>query len=369
MAIFLQGGVGGGNFSQGYPPLVHFLNGLSERVEITVYSVFPPNPDFRNDKFKVESPGRRITNPKLRTVLLMTGFMNDHLVRKYDIVHAFWVYPAGTVAVLLGKLLRIPSVVTVQGGEAAAIKEIGYGNMLKPWLKRITLLTCENATVLNSISRFLLSQLSLHGLKRSDGVVTPFGPDISHFSFRRRQPSSPLRLIHVANLTEVKDQDTILRAVKILSEKIDVRLQVVGADYLNGYLQQRCIELAIERFVEFTGPIPQSELPRYYGENRIMVHTSLHEGQSGVIGEAMASGVVVCATPVGIVYDLGHEYFKIIPFGDSDALAAAIRQLISDPEQYERLQKACLAYVKSHDAGWTQNAYYEMYKNTISKRK
>ena len=366
VAIWLQGGIGGGNFSQGYPPLMHFLNGLSARVNITVYSIFPPNDDFQEDKFKVESPGKSISNTKLRTALLMALFIRDHFRERYDIAHGFWVYPAGTVAVLLGRVLQISTIVTVQGGEAAAVREINYGNMLKPWLKKITLNTCERATVVNSISKFLLSQLALHGLKRTDGVVTPFGADVNRFTYYPRSIGTPLRLMHVANLTEVKDQDTILRSVRVLAGRIDVKLQIIGADYLNGFLQRRCRELGIESFVEFVGSVPQSELPSYYKHNHLMVHTSLHEGQSGVIMEAMSSGVVVCATPVGIVYDLGSDFFKVVRFRNSEALAAAVLELVAHPEKYFDLQQSCLEYARSHDAQWTQDEYYKMYQNLVA---
>lgn len=366
VAIWLQGGIGGGNFSQGYPPLMHFLCGLGEKIDVTVYSILPPNDDFQEKKLKVISPGKTISNTKLRTALLMARFIRDHVRKKYDIVHAFWVYPAGTVALLLGSALQIPTIVTVQGGEAAAVPEIKYGNMLRPWLKKITLATCKRATVLNSISKFLLSQLALHGLKRTDGVVTPFGPDVNRFAFHPRSIGTPLRLMHVANLTEVKDQDTILRAVRILADQIELKLQIIGADYLNGFLQQRCRELGIESLVEFAGSVPQHALPAFYKDNHIMVHTSLHEGQSGVIMEAMASGVVVCATPVGIVFDLGEKFFKVVPFSDSAALANAVLELMADPAIYFRLQTSCLNYAQSHNAQWTQDQYYKIYEKLVA---
>jgi glycosyltransferase involved in cell wall biosynthesis len=367
VAIWIQGGIGGGNFSQGYPPLLHFLMGVSENAGITVYSILPPNADFNEDRFALRTINRRIKNSKIRTLLLVLLFFKDHLQRRFDIIHAFWVYPAGTVAVLLGKILGRPSVVTVQGGEAAAVTEINYGNMLRPWLKKITLWTCEKATVLNSISRFLLDELSRHGLRRNDGVVIPFGPDVSRFPFKSRHVSFPLRVIHVANLTEVKDQNTILECVKILSNSVKINLQIIGADYLNGALQRKCVKLGIDSNVEFVGSVQQSALPPFYENAQIMVHTSLHEGQSGVIMEAMASGVVVCATPVGIVYDLGGKFFKVINFKDPVNLSSAILELVGNADEYNRLSKQSFDFVSTHDAAWTQREFLNLYQATIEK--
>jgi glycosyltransferase involved in cell wall biosynthesis len=368
VAVWLQGGIGGGNYSQGYPPLFYFIMGLGRTFQITVYSVFPANEDFQPENFVFRSVDRRIKNAKLRTLLLIILFIRDHLRVRFALLHAFWVYPAGTIAVILGKLLRIPSIVTVQGGEVAAIKEINYGNMLRPWLKKVTMYTCENATVLNTISKFLLSQLERNGMKRKDGVVIPFGPDTSAFMYSEKNLTLPIQIIHVANLTEVKDQATLLNGFKKLRQKVNATLTIIGADYMNGKLHKLAEELGVTADTRFVGALPQHALPPYYAGAHFMIHTSLHEGQSGVIMEAMASGVVVCATPVGIAYDLGPSVFAIFDFKSSDGIADAIQELWRNPDEYHQRQKSARDYVMTHDAIWTQEQYSELYRQTVKRK-
>jgi glycosyltransferase involved in cell wall biosynthesis len=367
IAIWIQGGIGAGNFSQGYPPLLYFIMGLSKTFNVTVYSIFPANEDFRPENFTFRTVNRKFKNDKLRSFLLVLLFIKDHLSKNYSLIHAFWVYPAGTIAVFLGKLLRIPSIVTVQGGEAAAVQEINYGNMLKPWLRKLTLYSCEHATVLNTISKFLEHQLFKNGLKRTDAVVIPFGADTKRFTFTKREFSLPLQLIHVGNLTEVKDQETIIRAFKLLLEKLSAKLMIIGADYLNGKLQELTKQLNIEDFVNFLGPIPQYQLPQYYQKSHIMVHTSLHEGQSGVVMEAMAAGVVVCGTPVGIMFDLNTQCFQMVKFRDSEGLANAIVDLWTDKEKYFKLQKSSYDHAIHFNNEWTRERYSELYLKTSGK--
>jgi glycosyltransferase involved in cell wall biosynthesis len=363
IAIWLQGGIGGGNYSQGYPPLFNFILRISATHEVTVYSIFPPNKDFVPAGFKIRSSSSSIKNVKLRTLLLLFLFAKDFSQKRFDLLHAFWVYPAGTLAVIMSKIFRVPSIVTIQGGEAAAIPEIGYGNMLKPTLRRITLWTCENATVLNSISTFLLKELHKHGLKRIDGVVTPFGTETSLFTFEPKPFTDVVRLIHVANLTEIKDQETILKAVELLSKIVRVHLTVVGADYLDGKLQRMARCLSIDQLIHFAGPVPQKELPMYYHNADFMVHTSLHEGQSGVVMEAMSCGVVVCATPVGLVYDLQKSCFSVVNFRDAKALADNVFELWSNRTEYEKLQANALSYARTCDANWTEREYLKLYSS------
>jgi glycosyltransferase involved in cell wall biosynthesis len=363
VAIWLQGGVGGGNFSQGYPPLVNFTRKLAHRHAITVYSILPANEDFVPEGFSFRSITRKITARKFRTILLSFLFLWDHFRQRYDLIHAFWVYPAGTLAVVLGKITRVPSIVTIQGGEAAAVHEIGYGNMLKPWLKKVTIWTCENTTCLNSISGFLVSEMRRHGLRRKDVVVIPFGAEQTIFTRQKKNRADKLHIIHVSNLTEVKDQAMLLRAFSRIKAELPCELRILGADYMNGKLQSLASTLNLTEGVDFLGAIPNDQLDNHYAWADIMMHTSLHEGQSGVVMEAMATGVVVCGTKVGIIADLGDDYFETVDVGDYISLAKKVVTIAKDESKYRRLQEKAFTWVQEHDANWTVRAFDELYGN------
>ena len=362
IAIWLQGGIGGGNFSQGYPPLVNFVEKVSENHSITVYSILPANDEFIPAGYTFRTITRKVTARKLRTVLIFLLFLWDHIRKPFDLVHAFWVYPAGTLAVVLGKIVGIPSIVTVQGGEAAAVKAIGYGNMLKPWLKKVTLWTCENATCLNSISNFLINELRSHGMKRKDVSVIPFGAEGSLFTRSIKQREAIFKIIHVSNLTEVKDQAMLLRAFHKIRKQIPAELRILGADYMNGKLQALSIAMGLDRCVKFMGVIPNQDLDAHYAWADAMMHTSLHEGQSGVVMEAMATGVVVCGTRVGIIADLGDTYFETVAIGDDHALAEKVIHISANENRYRHCQENAFRWVTTHDARWTVQEFCLLYQ-------
>lgn len=367
LAIWMQGGIGGGNFSQGYPPLLGFVQRLGEHHRVTVYSILPANADFEAHGFSFRSAPAYVRGSLWRMLWLSALFLRDHLRRRYDVLHAFWVYPAGTLMVLLGKLVRRPTIVTVQGGEAAAVASIGYGNMLRPRLKQITLWTCTHATHLNVISKYLVVQLHHHGLKRTDISVTPFGASRDLFPYHEKIEDGVLKIIHVANLTPVKDQYTLLRAFAMISSQVPAHLRIVGADYMDGKIQRDVERLGLNNHVTFAGPVPQTLLAPHYAWADMMLHTSLHEGQSGVVAEAMASGVVVCGTAVGMLYDLSPDYLRAVPVGDADALASQVLQLIQNPTDMVTLRQKAYERASRHDAHWTTDAYLDLYAKVRSQ--
>lgn len=65
-----------------------------------------------------------------------------HATRPFDLLHAFWADEAGAAAVVAGRLLRLPVIVSVLGGELQALDDIGYGSALGRggrWTVRLTL--------------------------------------------------------------------------------------------------------------------------------------------------------------------------------------------------------------------------------------
>jgi len=85
--------------------------------------------------------------------------------------------------------------------------------------------------------------------------------------------------------------------------------------------------------------IPHAEMPRYYGSIDLYICTSKIEGTPNPVLEAMACGVPVITTDVGIVPQvfgpLQREF--ILQERSVDCLKAAIRRLLSQPGLFRRL--------------------------------
>jgi glycosyltransferase involved in cell wall biosynthesis len=367
IAIWLQGGIGGGNFSQGYPALLNFVSRLTAFYDVTVYSILPANADFVPRGFVFRSVHHSIGSSRIRSILLCFLFIFDHFRRRYSLVHAFWAYPAGLLSVIISKLVRIPCMVTIQGGEGARIPSIAYGNMINPVVRKLTLWTCRHATCLTSISHFLANEIRRHGLKRNDIIVIPFGPDINTFQRTNKLQGPTLKIIHVANLTEVKDQATLLQAFKLISDKQSAALRIVGGGSLKETLVSLSHELNLTNHVSFLDAIPQSELPLHYDWADMMLHTSLHEGQSGVVVEAMASEVVVCGTRVGIMADLeSTNSCAVVDIGDYRALSEMVLRIWHNKEEFKIMQATAYHWVTGHTLSWTIKEFYKLYEKVIN---
>lgn len=84
---------------------------------------------------------------------------------------------------------------------------------------------------------------------------------------------------------------------------------------------------------------PHEEMPDYYASIDVLVCSSLHEGTPNPVLEAMACGVPVVSTDVGVVRDVAGELQKsfIVGHRSPQAVAEKLASLAGDPDVRQRL--------------------------------
>ncbi len=144
----------------------------------------------------------------------------------------------------------------------------------------------------------------------------------------------PGRLITTASAdVPLKGLLYLIEALAKLRTERDVTLTVIGKG--NGKSSAR---RAIERFglhdaIEFRSGIGWLELVELYASSEIAVVPSLYEGFSLPAVEAMSCGVPLVATRAGAIPEVtgpGGRAALLVPPADSEALAAALRDLLDD---------------------------------------
>jgi len=177
-------------------------------------------------------------------------------------------------------------------------------------------------------------------------------------------------IVHVARLTPLKDQATLLRAYALArSNRPDVPpLVIIGDGELRGELTVLANELSLADNVHFVGHL-DNPFP-ILATATMFVLTSLTEGFGLVLVEAMALGVPVISTdcPSGPADILGHGEFGLLaPPRDAQALSQLILRLL-DPA--ERSHFASRARQRSNDYGAQAmaNAYMKLIDELFSSR-
>ena len=353
IAIWIQGGIGGGMFSQGYPAINQLIAGLSEQYDIDIYSQLPANPDYIPQGFRFYSLNSKIKSGTLRWIYLFFVFLIKHIRKPYKVLFSFWGYPAGAISVVLGLVTRRPSVVYLHGGDSVCIPSIPYGVFCDPKRARICRWAYPRSSRLLTISHYQATRLKAQGIAKETDVV-PYGIDAAVFAFKEARFETPsVRFIHVGNQTPIKDQRTMLEAFSFVAQSIPASLTIVGPDFFGGQLKEWCISLGIEHLVTFIEPQPNAQLASYYHQADIMLHTSLYEAQGFVFAEAAACGTLIAGTRVGMLADMGEACGIIVEPGQSKLLAEKILSTLKKPDELKAKQLAALQWTQKINADYT----------------
>jgi glycosyltransferase involved in cell wall biosynthesis len=246
-----------------------------------------------------------------------------HLETPFDVLHATWADETGLIAARAGRRLGVRSVVSAVGGEAVALRDVGYGlqrSAFSRWIVRQAL----TADCVLAASPYLARQLA--GFTARPVEVAPLGVVVN--AFTPGSAREPGLIVSAGSLIPVKDHATLLRALARLPE---ARLELAGDGSERARLEELAAALGIAGRVRLVGAVGYRDMPTLFQRAAVHALPSLHEGQGMVTLEAAACGVPTAGSAVGLLAD-DSELGRAVPPGDDAALAEALRALLADPE-------------------------------------
>ncbi len=147
-------------------------------------------------------------------------------------------------------------------------------------------------------------------------------------------------LLGVGRLTVQKDYPTLLRAVSLIVKVRPLRLVILGEGRERSNLEALVCALGLEDTVDMPGFVKNPYA--YMSKASVFVLSSAWEGFGNVLVEAMAVGTSVVATdcPNGPAEILENgKYGRLIPVGDSEALAEGILAALNSSTSSEGLRR------------------------------
>jgi len=156
--------------------------------------------------------------------------------------------------------------------------------------------------------------------------------------------SAPI-IMGMGRLTRQKDFPTLIRAFAVVRSQSSCRLMILGEGQDRSKLKRLTEVLGIQDDVDFPGFVANPY--RFLSRAKLFVLSSVWEGSPNALSEAMALGVPVVATdcPSGPREILqGGLYGPLVPMGDVDALAEAMRATLANPPDKVFLKLAVTDY-------------------------
>jgi glycosyltransferase involved in cell wall biosynthesis len=262
-----------------------------------------------------------------------------HLRRlRPDVIHSF--LPTPNLAALVARLV-LPGTPIVWG-----LRGTVQTHTADEWLARLELFAEPKLANLASLvianSQSGAASAVAAGFPAQKLRVVPNGIDTDRF-----RPDAPARdrlrrewgiadgsplVGFVGRLDPVKDVATFLRAAQLLRDRLPaIRFAIVGdkPEPYGSEARALAAQLALRDAIIWEEARPDVET--VYNALDLLASTSVSEGFSNAIAEALACGVPVVATAVGDAAALIAGHGRVVPPRDPAQLAAAVARQLATP--------------------------------------
>lgn len=338
-----------------------FLHKLSQTTrEIFLIAYF-----FRQIPIEIPKNIRQLEKIKIicydaRSLSRLKKIINfRRILRKIqpDILHVGLVQTCGILAAFSG---FHPFLLMPWGSDILINPYTSFYNKIKTKLaiNRSDMITCDCKYVKEEI-------IKLTGYPEKKIVVFPRGIDLSIFNptengkrIREMLGWADKKILIMNRAFEpVYGIEYFLDALPIiLDREPKTRVILLGSGSLEQKFRQIIKEMNIEKFVYFGGSIPNQEMPLYLNASDVYVTSSLSDGASTSLMEAMACSLPAVVTDVPVYHEWIHNSLNgfIVPRKDSVVLADRIIRLLEDGSLQQRMGQRNLEIAREK-ADWDNN--------------
>ncbi|HVS21492.1 MAG TPA: glycosyltransferase [Pyrinomonadaceae bacterium] len=237
------------------------------------------------------------------------------------------------------------------------------------WLQQRALRRVNAAYACNQTARELLRA---RGFDKPLTII-PFGVNTEAFHPRRgiaRIAKAPLTIGFVGRMLPGKGLNILADALSKLASE-SWRLMIVGdGPEREGFGRALAASGLLDR-AEFAGAVGYESVSDFYRHMDILVVPTqttkrIREQFGRVIVEAMSSGVPVIGSTCGAIPEVIDRAGLVVPEGDADALASALRRLLLDGDLRNELARAGRERVERHYS-WERVAdkTYDLFRQVL----
>jgi len=264
-------------------------------------------------------------------------FQLRRLVRKIhpDILDAHFIKINGYLGVISG--IR-PLVLTAWGSDILFTARLSWLHriLISYCLKKADSIVCRSPVVREEIIK-LGAQADKINIILIGVDTDKFAPCHKNEEFRQNlgfADSAPM-VISTRSLEPVYDLETLVKAVPLVLKEIpETKFVIAGQGSRRHYLEDLAGSLQVADSVKFVGLIPHDELPQYLASSDVYVSTSLSDGTSNSLLEAMASSLapVVTDIPANRLWIDDGKNGALFTVSEPEFLAARIVHLLKRNE-------------------------------------
>jgi glycosyltransferase involved in cell wall biosynthesis len=302
---------------------------------------------------------------------------------KLDVIHTHHPFLLGNTAATKAQELNLPLIFTFHTQYREYTHYVPFPmetiqNFLKSTVDRLLqdfMRRCQHIIIPSESMRETL--VNHYGLKNNFTVI-PTGVDLEAYRTasgekirKKRRWEKDIVMVSIGRLAPEKNWPTLLHAAALVIKDIpQFRFVLIGDGPDRKSLEDLAKELGIQKRVTFTGSLPFAETPSYMKAANLFGFASITETQGLATLEAMAAGLPVVAVDASGTRDiLKHGQQGYLVENDANALASAIKRLLSNPERMQKFAQAAYKKAQSFNIQKLTDKLLDVYEQAIRDKK
>lgn len=250
--------------------------------------------------------------------------------KHWDVIYFPWVVGGIVLRPLME--MGIPSVVSCRGRQV----NIAPYNPQNEWIRVGLPQVFQLASAVHCVSEDIRNEALQYNLNPAKTEIIRPAVDPNFFKPKPQEhtkKSKELRVINVASLTWRKGHEFALLAIRLLIDRgVPVTFDIIGAGPELQRLLFTIDDLDLESNVRLIGHATPAEIVTYLQDSDVFLLSSLSEGISNAVLEAMSCGLPVVSTDCGGMREAITSGVEgvLVPLRDAEKMADALEQLWSD---------------------------------------
>lgn len=344
--------------------------------------------------------------PVFRALFRLIPFLYAvwRLAGRVDVIHLMansgWSWQLHSAPVLwLSKLRATPVVVNYRGGEAQQYFQRSF-KWVRPSLRKAAAVVVPSGYLQDVFQQFgeatriipnIIDQATFHPLmndvqndnsaEKSSGesdrdlggevsgeVSEELGEEVSGqlggLDSAAGSTAEDFVLVITRNLEAIYGIETAIRAfAQVFANDPSLRLRIAGSGPAEASLRALVQQLGVADAVTFVGRLDRPGIVALYAQADAMLNPSTVDNMPNSVLEALACGLPVISTNVGgVPYIVRHgETALLVPPGEPDAMAEAIRELKNDAVLRRSLREKGLAEIEQYSWPRVRQQWLDLY--------
>ncbi|MCF8234179.1 MAG: glycosyltransferase family 4 protein [Melioribacteraceae bacterium] len=247
--------------------------------------------------------------------------------------------PHGLLAFLVGKIKRVPVVISVIGNPVDV--------QLRNYIRRKSIFymyrKVDAITVTGTKSKKFLTTCGINSKKV---FILPNAIDVDKFIQNKSMPKE-FDVISLGRLSPEKALINFVEIIKLIKMDIpNVKVAIAGKGPEEKVIRKKITEYGLEENIAIIGYV--DSIVEFYNKARIFILTSRSEGLPRTVLEAMSCGIPCIASNVGDMEDIiEHEVngFLVNDYQNINDYYNFTKRLLNDKNLYERISKLAIKRV------------------------